>query len=210
MFAPGTPTVNMTKQNRIAKPKRSYRLQARAAAMDLTRDRITRAAIELHGTVGPAATTMSAVAEAAGVTRATLYRHFANEEALFTACSADWLAANPRPDPARWVAIGDPIERSRVALGELYAYYRATEAMRANLLRDIDALPARIADGITSFPIAMRDILAVGWPAEGIATRRAALGHAVAFETWRSLTQQGLDDDRAAALMVGFVRGATA
>ncbi len=114
--------------------------------MDRTRERITRAAIELHGTIGPAATTMSAVAEKAGVTRATLYRHFANEEALFSACSADWLAANPRPDLARWAAIDDPTERLRTALDELYAYNRSTEAMRANLLRDIDALPARIAD----------------------------------------------------------------
>ena len=177
--------------------------------MDETRQRITTAAIDLHGTIGPAATTMSAVAERAGVTRATLYRHFANEDALFTACSADWLAANPRPDLARWAAIEDPSERLSVALHELYAYNRATEAMRANLLRDIDALPARIATGIASFPIAMRDVLEIGWPPDGIELRRAALGHVVAFETWRSLIREGLDDDQAARLMHGFVRNAT-
>ena len=198
----------MTKQLRIVK-KRPYRLRARAEGMDRTRERITSAAIELHGTIGPAATTMSAVAEKAGVTRATLYRHFANEEALFSACSADWLAANPRPDLARWAAIDDPTERLQAALDELYAYNRSTEAMRGNLLRDIDALPARIADGITAFPIAMRDVLAVGWPSEGIEVRRAALGHAIAFETWRSLAREGLDDKQVAKLMVGFVRNAT-
>lgn len=178
--------------------------------MERTRERITRAAVALHGTIGPAATTMSAVAENAGVTRATLYRHFANEEALFSACSADWLAANPRPDLANWATIDDPVDRLQTALGELYAYNRSTEAMRANLLRDIDALPARIAAGIASFPIAMRDVLEVGWPADGIHLRRAALGHAVAFETWRSLAREGLDDDQAAQLMIGFVRNATA
>jgi AcrR family transcriptional regulator len=198
----------MAEHARIAKVRRPYRMRVRAAGMDRTRERITRAAIELHGTVGPAATTMSAVAEKAGVTRATLYRHFASEEALFSACSADWLAANPRPDLARWAAIDDPIERLRVALEELYAYNRSTEAMRANLLRDIDALPARIATGIASFPIAMRDVLDIGWPADGIQLRRAAIGHAVAFETWRSLAREGLDDAQAARLMVGFVRNA--
>ena len=86
----------MAEHNRLTKAARPYRLRARAAAMDRTRERITHAAVELHGTIGPAATTMSAVAELAGVTRATLYRHFPNEEALFTACSTDWLAANPR------------------------------------------------------------------------------------------------------------------
>ena len=178
--------------------------------MDRTRARITQAAVELHGTIGPAATTMSAVAERAGVTRATLYRHFANEDLLFTACSADWLAANPRPDLARWAAIEDPTERLRTALDELYMWYRSTEAMRANLLRDIDALPSRIAAGITAFPPAMRDVLAVGWQADGNDVRRAAIGHAVAFETWRSLIHEGLDDDQAAAMMVAFVTNVAA
>jgi len=199
----------MAEQKRPVKTRRPYRLRARAEGMDRTRERITRAAIELHGTIGPAATTMSAVADKAGVTRATLYRHFANEDALFSACSADWLAANPRPDLARWAAIDDPAERLQTALDELYAYNRSTEAMRANLLRDIDLLPAPIAAGISAFPIAMRDVLAVGWPSDGIELRRAALGHAVAFETWRSLTHQGLDDRQVARLMVALVRNAT-
>src|SRR6187200_1230029 len=93
---------SMVEQPRITKPRRPYRLVARAAEMERTRKRITKAAIELHGTVGPAATTMSAVAQMAGVTRATLYRHFPTEDALLSACSAEWLAANPRPDLARW------------------------------------------------------------------------------------------------------------
>jgi AcrR family transcriptional regulator len=71
----------MTEQTRLAKERRPYRLRARAEAMDRTRERIVEAAVGLHGSVGPAATTMSAVAERAGVTRATLYRHFPDEEA---------------------------------------------------------------------------------------------------------------------------------
>jgi AcrR family transcriptional regulator len=199
----------MARQGRTAKTTRPYRLRARAAGMDRTRERITNAAIDLHGSVGPAATTMSAVAANAGVTRATLYRHFPNEDALFAACSAEWLAANPRPDIAVWAAIADPVERLATALPELYAYNRATEQMRANLLRDIDVVPLPIAAAISAFPPAMRDVLEVGWPADGIDVRRAALGHAVAFETWRSLVREGLDDREAAALMVRFVMNAT-
>ena len=90
----------MAERDRIAKKRRPYQLRARADAMDRTRARITQAAIELHGSIGPAATTMSSVAERAGVTRATLYRHFPNEEILFRACSAEWRSANPAPDPA--------------------------------------------------------------------------------------------------------------
>jgi AcrR family transcriptional regulator len=196
----------MAEQNRLTKPNRPYRLRARAAAMDRTRERITHAAVDLHGTIGPAATTMSAVAERAGVTRATLYRHFPNEEALFTACSADWLAANPRPDPAGWAAIVDPASRLGAALDELYAYYRSTEQMRSNLLRDIAAIPERFRPGIVAFLPTTVQVLEAGWPGLSEAhVRHAAIGHAVGFETWRSLAREGLTDEEAAELMVRFV-----
>src|SRR5664280_470938 len=156
--------LSMAEQNRLTKAHRPYRLRARAAGMDRTRERITRAAVEVHGTIGPAATTMSAVAELAGVTRATLYRHYPNEEALFKACSSDWLAANPRPDPAGWAAIADPVRRLGAALDELYAYYRSTERMRTNLLRDIAVIPEMFRPGIVAFPTATVEVLAAGWP----------------------------------------------
>jgi AcrR family transcriptional regulator len=174
--------------------------------MDRTHERITHAAVELHGTIGPAATTMSAVAELAGVTRATLYRHFPDEVALFTACSADWLAANPRPDPSGWATVADPVRRLGAALAELYAYYRSTEQMRSNLLRDIDAIPERFRPGIVALPLTTVQVLEAGWPGPaGAHLRHAAIGHAVGFETWRSLAKEGLTDQEAAELMVRFV-----
>jgi AcrR family transcriptional regulator len=171
--------------------------------MGRTRERITRAAVELHGSVGPAATTMSAVAERAGVTRATLYRHFPDEESLFAACSADWLAANPRPDLDRLAAIPDPADRLRRGLGLLYDYYRTTEQMRANLLRDIDSIPARARPGIVALPAIAAAALS-GDEADdpGRRLRAAVIGHAVQFETWRSLAAEGLSDVEAAELMV--------
>ena len=181
-------------------------MRARAAGMDRTRERITHAAVELHGTIGPAATTMSGVAERAGVTRATLYRHFPNEEALFTACSSDWLAANPPPDFGRWAAITDPGRRLSATLGELYAYYRSTEQLRTNLLRDIAAIPAKFRQGIAAFPPTLLPVLEAGWPGpSGKRLRRATVGHAIGFETWRSLAAEGLTDTETAGLMVRFV-----
>ena len=196
----------MAEHNRLTKARGPYRLRARAVGMDRTRERITHAAVELHGTIGPAATTMSAVAERAGVTRATLYRHFPNEEALFTACSADWLAANPRPDPAGWASIVDPASRLSAALDDLYAYYRSTERMRTNLLRDIAVIPERFRSGIVAFPLTAVQVLEAGWPGlPGTNFRHAAIGHAVGFETWRSLAREGLTDEEATELMVRFV-----
>jgi AcrR family transcriptional regulator len=197
----------MAEQARIAKRRRSYQLRARADSMDRTRARITQAAIELHGTIGPAATTMSAVAERAGVTRATLYRYFPNEESLFKACSAEWRSANPAPDPAGWAAIPDPYDRLGVALAALYGWYRSTEAMRTNLLRDLAVLPPAIRKAIEAYQLTVADVLEAGWP-DRSRLRRAAISHAVAFETWRSLTHAGLTDTETARLIIGVIAAA--
>ena len=67
---------------------RRYRKRLRAEQEQQTRQAITEAAVKLHGTLGPARTTVSAIAEEAGVQRATVYRHFPDEPSLFQACSA--------------------------------------------------------------------------------------------------------------------------
>src|SRR5450631_3101523 len=115
---------------------RPYRMGLRAEQQALTRQCITESAVELHGTLGPARTSMSAVAARAGVRRSTLYRHFPDESALFDACTAHWMAANPPPDLSTWAEIPSPDERLRTALGELHGFYRRTEQMLDNLFRD--------------------------------------------------------------------------
>ncbi len=130
--------IDDTIMSRESPPKRKYELKKRAEEMAGTRRRITEAAIELHGSVGPARTTLSAVAKQAGVERRTLYRHFPNEADLFEACSTHYFSANPWPDLATWRAIRDPQQRLERALDELYAYYERTEPMLSNVLRDAE------------------------------------------------------------------------
>lgn len=198
----------------MAEQKRPYRKRRRAELEDQTRQRIAASAVELHGSVGPARTTFSAVAELAGVRRSTLYRHFPDEAALFAACRAHWVAANPFPDQATWAAIADPDRRLTHALAELYAYYRQTEQMLANLIRDEDTVPA-VKQSFAAFRAYLssaQEILMRGRKLRGRARERtlAATGHALAFTTWRSLTgEQGLQDDQAVELMHGFVAGQT-
>lgn len=188
-------------------------MKRRAELEEATRRRITESAVELHGTLGPARTSISAIAQHAGVRRSTVYRHFPDESALFSACSEHWNAANPPPDLARWAAIGDPGERLRAALEELYAYYRRTEQMLANLMRDETTVESlgRMFGGFRDYLAAARDVLMLGRPARGRDRQRtlAALGHAVAFTTWRSLArEQDLDDPEAAELMCRLVSAA--
>lgn len=188
--------------------KRPYEKRRRAELEQETRRRITESAVALHASLGPSRTSMSAVAEHAGVRRSTLYRHFPNQEALFDACSAHWGAANPPPDIAAWAGIEDPDARLRAALGAMYAYYRQTEPMVANLLRDIElpVVGSRMA-GFPEYLDAIRRALLRGRPRRRAV--RAAIGHALAFSTWRSLARnQQLDDSQAVDLMCRLVSAA--
>jgi AcrR family transcriptional regulator len=195
--------------------KRPYRKKRRAELEAETRRRITESAVELHGTVGPAYTSMSAVAELAGVRRSTLYRHFPDEGALFEACTGHWIAENPPPDVSAWAAIDDPDQRLRTALEELYAYWGRTEPMMENLLRDevTNENVRRSFRAFHQFMAAAGEILLTGRGVRGRARKRtlAAIGHALDFSTWQSLARtQGLDDPDAIALMLGLVEAAGA
>jgi AcrR family transcriptional regulator len=187
----------------------------RAELEDATRRRITESAAALHEELGPARTSISAIAERAGVRRSTVYRHFPDEEALFAACSSHWRAANPPPDPRAWAAIGDPAERMETALREIYAFYGRTEGMYTSLLRDEPLVPIvqRLLGDFHGFLRAIQDVLMAGRGLRGRAARRtrAAIGHALAFPTWRSLArEQELADGDAVALMCALVEGAAA
>jgi AcrR family transcriptional regulator len=184
---------------------RPYTKTRRAELEQQTRERITEAAVELHGSLGPARTTIRAIAQRADVQRATVYRHFPDEEALFAACSAHWRAQNEPPDLAAWAAIRDPAARLAVALSELYAWYARTRRMLELLIRDRPLVPAMQSQfRLPGYLDAAADVLLAGRPERGAARRRAraALGHAVAFETWLSLVrQQGLTSAEAIRLM---------
>ena len=192
---------------------RTYRKRRRAEQERRTRERITEAAMRLHGTLGPARTTISGVAKEAGVQRATVYRHFPDEVTLFAACSAHYWATNPMPDPGAWSSISDPEARLRHALGEMYAFYRRTEGMLEKTSRDapvVEAMATPVAQ-FRGYLDAVAAAIIAGRPERGKARRRvqAAVGHAVSFPTWQSLVrQQGLEDAEAVAVMAALVESA--
>jgi AcrR family transcriptional regulator len=191
----------------MSREKRKYELKKRADDMAETHLRITEAAIELHGTVGPSRTTLSAVAKRAGVERRTLYRHFPTEADLFEACSTHYFAAHPWPDLDAWRAIDDPDRRLTQALDELYAYYERTAPMLGNALRDAqhsDLARAAIAP-LHEYLEAAANVLVTG-------RRRlvgAAVRHALAFSTWQSLAGNGVKRPDAVELVAALVERAS-
>jgi AcrR family transcriptional regulator len=189
---------------------RRYRKRLRAEQELQTRQAITEAAVKLHGTLGPARTTVSAIAEEAGVQRATVYRHFPDEPALFQACSGHYMAMHPLPDPSRWVEIADPTERLREALGDVYGWWDETEPMMSRVIRDaplVEALSAQTQARLAFFDH-IAEILMRGRGLRGKRRARveAAIGHALALSTWQSLVrEQGLTNEDAVELMAGMV-----
>ncbi len=186
---------------------RPYKLKRRAERQDETRQRIIEATIELHQTIGPAATTITEIAERADVGRVTVYRHFPDEPTLSRACSEQYFQRNPAPDPERWRSIADPGERLRTALRETYAYHRATERMISHALADARDHPVLAPYHQLWHQAA--DVLVEPWSVRGRGRTllRAGIALALSFDSWRTLSQEhGLTDAQAVELMLRLTR----
>ena len=189
------------------KMARTYTKLKRAENQAETRQRIVEAAVDLHGDIGPAATTISLIAERAGVQRHTIYAHFPDERSLLMACSGLHIKQEPPPTPSAWRTVEDPALRLHAGLTALYAWFARNEAMIGNVLRDAEQNPTlrEISDLRFGTPIgAIYASLSTGLGKQG----QAALGLAISFYTWRSLTRGGTKAKDAVALMVKTVTGA--
>ena len=189
---------------------RRYELKRRASSQNETRQRIVDATIHLHETVGSARTTISAIAEKAGVERLTVYRHFPDEKALFTACTSHYLALNPPPDPTEWERISQAERRLRIALTAIYAFHRRTEPMFTRAARDLEEMPVlrEVMAPFFAYWERVNEVLCAPWQVTGRQRKqvRAFVGHATSFQTWRSLIrEQKLQDAEAVDLVARVV-----
>ncbi len=196
--------------NTMSTKIRKYELKARAESQRETRDRIARVTAELHEEKGVAHTTVAEIARRAGVTRLTVYNHFADLSELLPACAAHYEQLHPTPDFGSVLAHGDSEERVRGVLGLVYRWYRETEPMYGKLFSDRASVPEldrfleqnvdRMLDGLGS------DLVA-GFAVRGrrAGRLRALIRLALDFWTWRRLAGEGLDDEAAADVMAAAV-----
>ena len=186
-------------------------MRKRALSQEETRRRIVEATMQLHGEVGPRATTISAIAERAGVQRLTVYRHFPDEAAVFRACTRHWLSLNPPPDSRSWESIDDPRKRLRAALSAFYDYYAATEDMWTASFRDVDAVEA-LQEPMAEFETFVAGIAdGLAWYL-GPGRRKAAsvaitVQHALAFPTWKDFQARGLKNPKKIELVMAWLSG---
>jgi AcrR family transcriptional regulator len=186
-------------------------MRRRAELVDQTRVRITEAAMRLHTTVGPSNTTISTVAEEAGVTRLTVYRHFRDQDELFDACRRHWYTLNPPPDAAAWASIPDLEGRARLAFSELYGWFRDRGAELYPIYRDMASMPQSAQDDARAQWAAVADSLVEGIDVPAAARRSmcAVAGHLTGLMTWRSLVEgQGLRHDEAIDVAVRLLLAA--
>lgn len=187
---------------------RAYTLKKRAEKQAETRRRIVEATVDLHSTVGPAATTLSMIAERAGVQRHTLYAHFPDERSLFMACSSLAYERDPPPDPAAWCRIADRDERLAAGLRAVYDWYERNAGLMACIMRDREHhAPTREIVELRLEPVAKdwREVLGDKLSAP----QRAVLHLALSFHTWRSLvSESGLTQGGAVEAMVRAIEAA--
>lgn len=221
----------MSNENKKKSRKRPYTLKARARRQEAVHRRITLAAVHLHETVGPARTTMNAIAERAGVRRATVYNHFRTDYELLDACSSHWFADNPPPDPTAWSSMPDPVSRTKTAFQEMYSYYERGHEMLEKVLRDAPLVPALeeiLQAKWQPLMEMMVDVLVTAWRTPGGSEagsvrassaksrppksesvrelkRRAILRIGLDFFTWQKVADVGLSSDDAADLMVSWI-----
>ena len=189
---------------------RRYELKRRASRQNETRQRIVDATVHLHQTLGSAKTTISAIAEKAGVERLTVYRHFPDEKALFTACTSHYLALNPPPDPSEWKRISQAERRLHTALTAIYAFHRRTEPMFTRATRDLEEIPVlrEVMAPFFAYWEQAHEVLCAPWKVSGRQRIqvRAFVRHTINFQTWRSLVrEQKLKDAEAVELVVKVV-----
>lgn len=189
--------------------KRKYQLKKRAVEQARTRARIVEATMALHRELGPKATTISAVAERAGVQRLTVYRHFPSERALLTACSTTFIAEHPPPDLGA-IGVRGARKRTRAVLQALYGYYRETAEMWTSVYRDVDQMTsvAEVMKGFEDYLTSVATDLLGEWAPRRSKRLRAAIGHALRFSTWQSLDAQGLATREMADLVSAWVAAA--
>lgn len=194
----------------MSETKRSYRMGKRAQRQSETRQKIVEATMQLHEEIGPRATTISAIAERAGVQRLTVYNHFPDETAVFQACTSHWLSLNPPPDPADWAEIDDPMARFRAAASALYDYFSGTSRMWTVAFREVEDVPAlqdpmrEVADYMASIA---RDLTAAFCEKAEQPKLAATIRHCLHFLTWTDLDGQSLDNREKLDLVCCWVNG---
>jgi AcrR family transcriptional regulator len=114
---------------------RSYNIETRRHRQTELRTRIAAAAAELHAMKGALATSYADIAERAGVSLPTVYKHFPHLDELLGACTGHVAAQAPPMPVVEILAAPDlagAAERLVAAVDRLHAHFEPWMAWREN------------------------------------------------------------------------------
>jgi AcrR family transcriptional regulator len=180
-----------------------------AEARDLTRERIVRATMQVHDEKGVAPTTLSEIAERAGVGLATVTRHFPTPGELVRTCGAHvWQEMRPPvPETAAAVFTGSrtPRERLERLVAEVDGFYArgahrlALAARDRQLVPELDRFLSAVEAGVGAL---VNEALADAGQSER--TRQVVLA-LMTFQVWSAFDRLALPPSEALALRVGLL-----
>lgn len=174
---------------------RRYQMRSRAAEVEQTRQRIVTAAIRLFAENTAAASGMDEVAAAAGVSPATVYRHFRDFDGLAESCAqtAFHIADVPTPEVAARQFAGAPTladKLGRFIEISCHCYERAADWLAAERReRHLPAFARTVGREEAALDSIVRGLLE---PAGADLLTIAAVKTLVDFPFWQALSAAGV------------------
>jgi AcrR family transcriptional regulator len=187
-------------------------MDARAAATEATRASIVEAAMRLHAALGVRGTGWPAIAAEAGVSPATVYRHFPTSADLVPACARRVfdLVRPPTPEEAavQFAAMADAAERfAHLARESAHCYERGEGWLHAaHRERDFDP---DVDAAVTLFQDSLHVLVDAAAGRRLSRVARAELFTLCDYPFWKSLVDAGLDHRAAERVLVDLVRAET-
>ncbi len=174
---------------------RRYRMNSRQATVEETRSRIVAAAKELHADQGVQGTSYEEIAAQAGVSQATVYRHFPSLDELIPACAQSIAVLQPlSPEAATDLFRGrpDPAKRLEwIIRGTCECYARDGGWLNA-ARREGDLIPA-LTEVVQTQQESLRWLVQAALEGTGAAERYVqVLAALIDFPLWKSLLDEGL------------------
>jgi AcrR family transcriptional regulator len=185
-------------------------MKRRAEALESTRNQIVWATMQLHAEKGAAATSQADIAARAGVSPATVYRHFPTLGSLVRACGGQiWTAVSPpRPEDAGrlFEGLGTTHERLEKFVEEVSAFYARAWLPLQNARQDRSRVPELdeemrwIEAGLEALAREALRLEEAGEP------RVQVLLALTDFGVWESLRDHGITADAAPKMLLDLVR----
>lgn len=180
-------------------------MRDRAVQFHKTRDRIVHAAVRLQAEAGVRQTSWDAIGKRAGVSTATVYRHFPTLEALIPACAqAAFDAGAQLPTSAQLAGLFADLttasQRLERVVSESCRCYERGEGWLDTSRREAAGVPA-LAAAVRTQDRALEALIAAAVGSQTARAKKGALKALLDFPFWKSLVDAGVPRAKAPAVI---------